>query len=468
MWAVANNGPDSWGAGLWSKYDWTRDSMGVYYCQSTYAADTESDALSAVSANSSDLDSGCGGFPWSEMSLISSDHDDHDDHDDHHRELCHDTDTHENYESTEEDCEAAGDIWLGDDHDEHDNHHDGGVCHNTDTHENYESNEEDCNAAGHVWMEENHHDLPEIMVDLIVHTLSFPEEMLCYDFSTHTVNFTILNQLDCENAGLMWTSADSGSGQGNDSQSEDNHHQVGAVVIQIEVEGDYGFATPNSVDLYVLMDENHDTHDGHQGHEDHDEDEHNEDDHNSGISSEDENFEYDPHSWLNPMAFKAQLEVVLQSLSETFPVGIDYFTDNTINYSSELDMIHNGFLDAFGVGGTCDEAGSDKIIITNHNAYSYIAVEYDIEIITIHGLDPEGEPSPADVANVVDTIEDRGINVLFVEEYTDSSSVNTIVEQTGVTLLTLYTMEIAPIDSSDNYLSMMTKNLDNIITGCGC
>ena len=31
------------------------------------------------------------------------------------------------------------------------------MCHNTDTHENYESTEEDCEAAGHVWMEEDDH-----------------------------------------------------------------------------------------------------------------------------------------------------------------------------------------------------------------------------------------------------------------------------------------------------------------------
>jgi ABC-type Zn uptake system ZnuABC Zn-binding protein ZnuA len=29
-------------------------------------------------------------------------------------------------------------------------------------------------------------------------------------------------------------------------------------------------------------------------------------------------------------------------------------------------------------------------------------------------------------------------------------------------------MEMAPSDSNDNYLSMMNKNLENIISGCGC
>jgi ABC-type Zn uptake system ZnuABC Zn-binding protein ZnuA len=57
---------------------------------------------------------------------------------------------------------------------------------------------------------------------------------------------------------------------------------------------------------------------------------------------------------------------------------------------------------------------------------------------------------------------------LFVEEYTDQSSVQSIVDETGVEIKILYTMEMAPSDSSDDYLSMMTKNLDNLVSGIGC
>ncbi|DAC67850.1 MAG TPA: hypothetical protein D7I14_00745, partial [Candidatus Poseidoniales archaeon] len=84
--------------------------------------------------------------------------------------MCHNTETHENYESTEEDCEAAGHVWVDDeDHGEE-------MCHNTETHEDYESSEEECESAGHVWMEHEDHNLPEIHADRVTHILSFPEE----------------------------------------------------------------------------------------------------------------------------------------------------------------------------------------------------------------------------------------------------------------------------------------------------
>ena len=68
MWAVAQNGPDSWSPDLWSKYEWMWDADGeLYYCQSTYDAETEEDALSAEGADADDVAAGCGGFSWTWM-----------------------------------------------------------------------------------------------------------------------------------------------------------------------------------------------------------------------------------------------------------------------------------------------------------------------------------------------------------------------------------------------------------------
>ena len=55
-----------------------------------------------------------------------------------------------------------------------------------------------------------------------------------------------------------------------------------------------------------------------------------------------------------------------------------------------------------------------------------------------------------------------------MEEYTDQSAVDSIVEETGVSIKTLYTMELPPMDSEDNYLSLMNKNLDNLKSGMSC
>ena len=371
--------------------------------------------------------------------------DDHDD--DHHEGVCHNSETHENVDyATEEECEAAGHMWMED----HDDHGDEPVCHNSETHENTDhATEEECEAAGHIWMEG--HD---------------------------------------------------------DDHEEPNDGTRGYLTIHVENEGDYGFAVPSDISIKIMMShaghDDHGGHDDHSGHDDHDdhgddhddhgdEDGHDEDhgeegghdedgadegDHSDDghdgeehdeeseiVADEDEGaFEYDPHSWLDPVAFKAQTQLVLDALIEQFPAGNETFTANAAAFMLELDKIHLGYTTAFGEGSTC----STMTAAANHNAYSYITVRYGIEFVTVHGLDPEGEPTTADIVKVIEKINEDEVNVLFIEEYTDASSVNSIVEDTGVQVLYLYTMEMAPTDANDNYLSMMNKNLDNLKTGLGC
>ena len=50
--------------------------------------------------------------------------------DDHGDDLCHNTETHENYDATEEECATAGHMWMGDD--------DRKVACVTTTHANYD------------------------------------------------------------------------------------------------------------------------------------------------------------------------------------------------------------------------------------------------------------------------------------------------------------------------------------------
>jgi ABC-type Zn uptake system ZnuABC Zn-binding protein ZnuA/Ca2+-binding EF-hand superfamily protein len=329
------------------------------------------------------------------------------------------------------------------------------------------------------------------------------DEMVCYDMSTHTVDSSITTEEDCDAAGLMWTAANSGPG-GDDDHDEDHgdemnmtamaemmfamfdtnedgsldesevhammegmmgeEHEEGVAFIglHIEEEGEYGIALPAGVELHVLMageDEgddhgSHDGHDDHTGHDDHgDEDDH--DDH------AEEELAYDPHSWLDPVAMAAQADVVLAKLIEVFPDGEDVFTENANAFKAELVALDDKFKT---LTSTC----SDRTVAANHNAYSYLAYRYDIEFVTVHGLDPEGEPSAEDVVEVVEHIEEEGITVLFVEEFTDQSSVQSIVDETGVSIQILYTMEMAPSDSSDDYLSMMNKNFESLEAGMSC
>jgi hypothetical protein len=53
--------------GLWSKFEWTFLDDSLWYCQSGYDGASLEDAWDTPGANADDLETGCGGFPWSEL-----------------------------------------------------------------------------------------------------------------------------------------------------------------------------------------------------------------------------------------------------------------------------------------------------------------------------------------------------------------------------------------------------------------
>ena len=329
-----------------------------------------------------------------------------DDDDDHKGPVCHEPATHNNTEQTDRaSCEAAGNIWI--------------IGEPNDGTRGYLTihveNEGDygfampSDVSVFLLKSEGHEDHGHGSHGEEGHGSHGDDDKVCYDMSSHTVNATHTNEEDCEAAGLMWTPANSGPG-------------------------------------------------GEGGHDD--------DDHDSTLTADgdDDGFEYDPHSWLDPIAFKAQTKLVLDALIEVFPDGADTFTANAEVFMAELDKVHLGYVGAFGTGGTC----TNKTAAANHNAYSYITERYGVEFVTVHGLDPEGQPSVEDIENVVSEIKEEELSVLFIEEYTQASSVDVITEETGIEVMFLYTMEKAPSDANDDYLSMLNKNLDNLKTGLGC
>ncbi len=436
-------------------------------------------------------------------------------HGDHAEEshVCHDETTHENHDeyTTKEACENAGHMWM---------EISGGVCHDTTTHENHDeyTTEEDCENAGHEWMEAEHEMTAEhALEDFDLNNdskLSLNEIMEAFEDEHHHDEHAHEGHDHSNESTDDHDGHDHGDEEddhdGHDHGDEEDDHEdeeemmireafnysdvdddgnLGleelktfiflvddkstSVMIHIEEEGDYGFALPDSINMTIEgKSGGHDDHEGHDHGGESDEVSDDGEAQSEIVADDDEDaFEYDPHSWLSPLAFKAQIDVVLENLTTAFPEGEDTFKSNAEAYKAELVSIDNDFETAFGTDGTC----TDKTIIANHNAYSYMAYRYDLNFLTIHGLDPEGEPSVEDIAEVVEEIKEKGLTVIFVEEYTNTDSLDSLRQDTvsdtlpdGVEIKILYTMEMPPKDENDNYLTLMQKNLESLKSGLQC
>ncbi len=72
-WLVAKNAASNqYDPGLWSKFEWFEATGQLYYCQTAYNAASEGAAVSAVPADQSNLNGGCGGFAWSTLDTTAA------------------------------------------------------------------------------------------------------------------------------------------------------------------------------------------------------------------------------------------------------------------------------------------------------------------------------------------------------------------------------------------------------------
>ena len=130
----------------------------------------------------------------------------------------------------------------------------------------------------------------------------------------------------------------------------------------------------------------HDEHSSHDEHEHADEEEHSVGDgHDHGFT--------DPHFWLDPTLLNQAAQGVAEQLEHIDPTNADAYRANAQELATRLADLDQQFEQGLA---TCTE----RSIVTSHEAFGYLAKRYNFEQIGISGIDPEAEPSPAQIRSV--------------------------------------------------------------------
>ena len=167
----------------------------------------------------------------------------------------------------------------------------------------------------------------------------------------------------------------------------------------------------------------------------------------------------DPHFWLDPLRVAAVAEAFATALGEADPDGASTYEANAASLRTELETLEGEF--ASGLAGC-----ADRTFVTSHEAFGYLADAFDLTQIGIGGIDPEAEPSPARVAEVLREARDEGVTTIFTQPGGLTAGADTVAEELGVTLATLDPIELEP-EGSD-YLAAMRANLAALHEGLQC
>ncbi|MGP7961304.1 metal ABC transporter substrate-binding protein [Sanguibacter sp. A247] len=172
----------------------------------------------------------------------------------------------------------------------------------------------------------------------------------------------------------------------------------------------------------------------------------------------------DPHFWLDPTRLALLAPAMADALSAADPAGAEAYrtrADALVTHLTELD-------DAFTDGlASC----THRTIVTSHAAFGHLAARYDLAQVSVSGLDPESEPTPARLRDVAATIREAGVPTIFFESSASAKVATVLAEEVGVSTAALSPLETLTNDevaAGADYVSVMTANLDTLMTGLAC
>lgn len=173
-----------------------------------------------------------------------------------------------------------------------------------------------------------------------------------------------------------------------------------------------------------------------------------------------EHGDHDPHFWLDPSRMPALVDAVADELGELDPEGADTYAANAAALNERFTALDTAY-----------EAGlaacRSRVLVTSHAAFGYLADRYDLEQVAVAGVDPEGEPSPARLAEIGEVIRAEGVTTVFFETLVSPDVAQALADDAGVTTAVLDPLEGLADDSQD-YFSIAETNLDALKVALSC
>lgn len=168
---------------------------------------------------------------------------------------------------------------------------------------------------------------------------------------------------------------------------------------------------------------------------------------------------FDGHIWQNPKNAVKMLDNVLKALCEIDPDNAEYYTKNAEEYRNQILELDGE------LRNIVNQSERKEIAVGGEFAYAYLVEEYGINFISVYTNCGEGEdPSIAKVKSVIDYINKYNIPVVYYEELSEGTVAKMIAEETEAEPLVLYSIHNGDTEK-DTYVSLMSKNLENLKKG---
>lgn len=176
---------------------------------------------------------------------------------------------------------------------------------------------------------------------------------------------------------------------------------------------------------------------------------------------------YDPHVWHDVSLWQQIVMPLKEQLCLIDPEHAAQFTKNANQYIQKLTDLHSVMQQTFATIPL-----EKRILVTAHDAFGYFGKIYGFEVIALQGVSTDVQPGLADMTQLVDTIIEKKIPVIFVESCIPKKSIESVVQMAA---RLDHTINIgkelladalgSPEKNADSYVGMMYYNMNTIMDG---
>ncbi len=132
---------------------------------------------------------------------------------------------------------------------------------------------------------------------------------------------------------------------------------------------------------------------------------------------------YDPHVWMDVMAWSQCVMATSAALREYDPDHAADYQRNAENYVARLLELHE-----YGLKSIATIPESSRVLITSHDAFNYFGRAYGLNVQGVQGLSTESEAGLQRINELVDLLVDQKIGAVFVESSVSRKNIEALVD----------------------------------------
>ena len=169
-----------------------------------------------------------------------------------------------------------------------------------------------------------------------------------------------------------------------------------------------------------------------------------------------------PHAWMSPDDALIYVDNIARALSDADPDNSSIYNENASRYKDQITAVATPLRQA--IDAIPEEA---RWLVSSEGAFSYLARDYGLKELYIWPINADQQGTPSQVKNVIDTVREHSIPVVFSESTVSSKSAQQIARESGARYAgILYVDSLSASDGPvPSYLDLLRVTTETIASG---